>query len=108
MTKIVINRCFGGFGLSELAMLEIANRKGWTRIFKSRYCTLITQDGREITDYDIPRDDPDLVVAVEILKEKSFGEFAELLIVEIPNDVEWCIEEYDGREWIAERHRVWP
>ena len=40
--------------------------------------------------------------------EHSWGPHAELLVVEIPDDVEWYIEEYDGREWIAERHRVWP
>ena len=36
MTKIVINRCFGGFGLSELAIMDIADRKGWTLVQKGR------------------------------------------------------------------------
>ena len=28
-------------------------------------------------------------------------------IVEIPADVEWQIQEYDGMEWVAEKHRTW-
>lgn len=36
------------------------------------------------------------------------GAFAHgLKVVSIPADVEWQIEEYDGAEWIAEKHRTW-
>ena len=31
------------------------------------------------------------------------GDHAKLKIVEIPADVEWQIDEYDGTEWIAEK-----
>jgi DNA-directed RNA polymerase beta subunit len=48
-----------------------------------------------------------LVDIVETMGEKSFGSFAELKVVEIPNDVEWQIDEYDGAEWVAEVHRTW-
>jgi len=30
-----------------------------------------------------------------------------LKIVDIPDGVEWEIEEYDGMEWVAEKHRTW-
>jgi len=30
-----------------------------------------------------------------------------LAIVEIPDDVEYTIEEYDGNEHVAEAHRTW-
>jgi len=33
------------------------------------------------------------------------SEFANLQIVNIPDDVEFEIEEYDGMEWVAEKHR---
>jgi hypothetical protein len=33
--------------------------------------------------------------------------FAKLKIVEVPYGVEWTIEEYDGVEWVAEKHRKW-
>ena len=107
VTKIVINRCFGGFGLSELAMMDIADRKGWTLVQKGRSNYFTSPEG-DISDYDIPRDDLDLIATVEMMGEHSWGSYAELLVVEIPDDVKWVIEEYDGREWIAERHRVWP
>ena len=32
---------------------------------------------------------------------------SDLKVVEIPDDVEWEIEEYDGNEWVSEVHRCW-
>ena len=56
---------------------------------------------------DIARDDPALVLMIEELGEKANGRFAKLKIVEIPDDVDWYIEEYDGSEHVAEKHRTW-
>ena len=53
------------------------------------------------------RDDPLLVAAVEALGKESFGRASELAVVEIPDSVEWEIDEYDGKEHIAEKHRTW-
>ena len=39
--------------------------------------------------------------------EEADGTFAELKVVDIPDDVEYTIEEYDGMEWVSEKHRVW-
>ena len=83
--KIVINNCYGGFGLSEKAM-EYLNVE---------------------YDRDLDRADIKLVECVEKLKDEANGNYAELKVVEIPDDVEWTIEEYDGIEWVAEKHRVW-
>lgn len=58
-------------------------------------------------DRDLDRDDPILVQVVQELGVKASGRHAELKIVEIPADIEWQIEEYDGLEWVAEKHRVW-
>lgn len=55
----------------------------------------------------IQRNDPDLVAIVEELGDAANGGYAELAIVEIPDDVKWEIEEYDGVEWVAEQHRIW-
>jgi hypothetical protein len=44
---------------------------------------------------------------VEQLGNAANGDFAELKVVEIPDDVEWIIQEYDGDEWISEKHRTW-
>jgi hypothetical protein len=32
---------------------------------------------------------------------------ADISIVEIPDDVQWHIHEYDGLEHVAENHRTW-
>lgn len=88
--KIVINKCFGGFGLSAVA--------------ESIYAQ---ESGKDISVYEIPRDDPILVSIVESMGEAADGAFAELKVIEIPDDVEWQIDEYDGTEWIAEKHRTW-
>jgi hypothetical protein len=58
-------------------------------------------------EYDLDRTDPDLVAVVQELGKEAEGSCAELKIVEIPDDVEWQIEEYDGSEWVAEKHRTW-
>jgi hypothetical protein len=58
-------------------------------------------------DSDLERNDPVLVQVVEELGEDANGAHAELKIVEIPDDVEWQIDEYDGVEWVAEKHRTW-
>jgi hypothetical protein len=48
------------------------------------------------------------VEVVEALtSEKASGRFACLKVIEIPEDVDWYIEEYDGNEWVAEKHRTW-
>jgi hypothetical protein len=93
MIKVVINKYFGGFGLSDEAEELYKERKG-------------------ITDpnwwyNDILRDDPILVQIVEEMGDKADGKFAALKVVEVPDDADWYIEEYDGSEWVAERHRTW-
>jgi len=53
------------------------------------------------------RTDPYFIQAVEELGVEANSEVSKLRIVEIPDEVEWIIEEYDGVEWIAETHRTW-
>lgn len=54
------------------------------------------------------RADPALVQAVEELGGRANGDHARLLVVEIPDGVDYTIEEYDGAEHVAEKHRTWP
>lgn len=56
---------------------------------------------------EIARDDPVLIQVVEELGEDANSRYSELKIVEIPDDVAWQIDEYDGTEWVAEQHRTW-
>ena len=89
--KIVINNCYGGFALSEVAETRYKN-----------------ESGMDVPYWDISRDDPILVSIVEELGEDSWGAYAELMVIEIPDEVKWQIAEYDGSEWVAEQHRTWP
>ena len=59
------------------------------------------------SDRDLVRDDPVLIQVVRELGTKANAPVAKLKIGEIPASVEWQIEEYDGKEWVAERHRTW-
>lgn len=56
---------------------------------------------------ELERTDPLLIKVVEELGDKANSRFSNLVIVEIPDDVEYDIEEYDGNEHIAESHRTW-
>lgn len=88
--KIVVNRCWGGFSLSEKAYEKLGipwDDYGFLRNMK--------------------RNDPRLVAVVEELGEAANGRFAKLSIVEIPDDVDWEIDDYDGMETIREKHRSW-
>lgn len=39
--------------------------------------------------------------------DRCSGEYSNLKVVEIPSDIEYQIEDCDGNEWIAEKHRIW-
>jgi len=112
---VVINSCHGGFGLSHEARVLYLNRSRVDYTVEDRESRFSTQqlgphilvDGESFIDRQIPRDDPVLVSVVSELGERSWGRHAELKIVEIPAAVKWQIDEYDGREWIAETHRTW-
>lgn len=133
MRKVVINKCYGGFGLSHEATMRYAEIKGmalypWLdditkevygadavigndKILHHYYTSPVIDGEYEESSYfsdgEIPRDDPVLIRVVEEMGEAANGQFAELKVVEIPDDVEFTIEEYDGIEWIAEKHRTW-
>lgn len=60
-----------------------------------------------LSSREIERDDPDLIEVVKELGDEANSVHSKLKIVEIPDDVEWTIEEYDGVEWVAEKHKTW-
>ena len=130
--KIVINNCFGGFGLSDKAILRYAEIKG-IRLYQSKermglgysyylvpedeYNRLYAEDIKRgnfklsnevyFSDDEIKRTDHALIQVVEELGEEVNERFANLVVVEIPDDVKWEITEYDGVETIEEEHRKW-
>ena len=112
--KIVINSDYGGFSLSDEAILEYGKRKGINLVKDENtnwsisifYKDSVAKENY-FDDREIPRNDPILVEVVEKLGKESYGFAANLKTVEIPEDVDWCIEENDGREWVSEKHRTW-
>jgi hypothetical protein len=64
-------------------------------------------DEQTVYERDIKRHDPALVQTVEEMGDKANGTYAELTVIEIPDDVNYVIEEYDGMEHVAESHRTW-
>lgn len=133
--KVVVNRCFGGFGLSPKAWEAYQLRKGNPVYFyvshadhriyrrvsadeissRSLFFYCLNEDHGDTCGWDVivgmcpepDRDDPDLIAVVEELGDAASGACANLEVVEIPDDVEWVIEEYDGSEWVSEKHRTW-
>jgi len=130
--KVVINNCHGGFGLSDEAIERYIDLRGlclykdvnstWKTI---SYYTVPVAEFEEShqqdkktgdyvksnalcwSEYDIERNDPLLIQVVEEMGENVNTRFSELKVVEIPDDVAWHIQEYDGLEWVAENHRTW-
>ena len=108
--KIVINDCFGGFGLSHAAVMLYAELKGMVLYSQPSSFDFVYYLDEAHTQYfsvDVKRDDPILVQVVEQLGEKADGFCASLKVVEIPDGVNWQIQEYDGNEHIAEKHWTW-
>lgn len=85
--KIAINGNHGGFNISKAAEELIMQRSGasWNG---SRTCEFLVQ-------------------AIEELRDKAAGFYSQLRVIEIPDGVNYIIEDYDGAEWIAEVHRTW-
>ncbi len=117
MTKIVINSCFGGFGLSDEAFEKILDRKGiaWESCV-NKYDMVEHYNKGHVGEEEHylyfnemleNRSDKDLVAVVEEMGAKANGQYSFLKVVEIPDDVEWNVQEYDGNEWVAEKHRIW-
>ena len=112
---VVISETYGGFGVSRAAELAYLHRTGTDYELVDREDRASTiQNGQRImvnnaywNSHTIERDDPILVDIVREMGTAANGNFAGLKIVKIPANVEWQIGEYDGREWIAEKHQTW-
>lgn len=149
MSRVVINACFGGFGLSPEGQIAYLARQGKQAFFYTEdresavrpgdrdyirvsstaahgalMLTTLTENVGERQPHDtiwpggnahrayfqscdLERDDPDLVAVVEELNGKASGRFAKLEVVDVPDDAQWEIAEYDGLEHVAEVHRTW-
>ena len=138
--QVVINKCYGGFGLSEKAYLRLIELGVPVRkyITPQRGDDGLCQpepdnDGEVIFDRCLDdgsdefavsmirigqrywtagwirdnRNHPLLLEVVKDLGKDANGPHAELSVITIPDGIEYTIEEYDGIEHIAEKHRTW-
>ena len=90
--KVVINSCFGGFSLSKKAYEFLGLE--WDG-YGYAYNSIDLRTARE------------LVECVETLGKEASGTFAQLKVIDIPDDANYQIKENDGRERIEEVRRCW-
>ena len=100
--KVVINKCYGGFGISAAVRKELG-------LPKSEYCSIYNEDlGIKSSNYNAIRSDKRLINAIEKIGiENSHGDHAKLKIVEIPDGIDFYIDDYDGIESIHQTHQSW-
>lgn len=131
--KVVINTCFGGFGLSK----EAYEKLGEWGVPIRKYEAGPASEGEIIFDRDLTPPEADslselywkyrdvqdrywdcwtnetrthpLVIRVveELGSERASGRYAKLKVVTIPDGTNYEISDYDGREHIAEKHETW-
>lgn len=81
--KFVLNRCWGGFSLSDIA------------------CEALGCRPHTYADYDL-RTNPELIAVVNDMGKWANGDCADLEVIEIPDDItDWEIDDYDGMESIT-------
>ena len=93
---VAVNRCYGGFSLSEKAVEMLRTRLGDPKI--KSYSFDSCYDG----DYGYCRHHPVLIEVINELGEEADGSFAEIEIVYIEEKYKgfYSISEYDGMEGI--------
>jgi hypothetical protein len=101
--KLVLNRDYGGFSLSNTAV-------AW-------YCELagiavptVDDEWPDSLWYRLDpqpkRTDPVLVKVVENMGNDAHGDHSHLEVVEVPTGAHYRIREYDGREWVELRDEI--
>lgn len=152
MIEVLINKCHGGFGISNKGLMELIKRKSelvQTFTFKDWFGTAeLTQDdvddlnakdlgdgyfglryggvahpeSQNVFACGMPDDfegdsqialrtHPDLLALFDELGDELNTDYSRLAKITITDwdvkvsDIE--IGEYDGSEWVAEKHRVW-
>jgi len=132
--KVILNKCYGGFGVSVEGYELYCKKKGATanwyerignKLVKSEdpnhmfvYCFIKdignnveyskdTFDKYHIYLDDEHREDPVLIEVVEELGENANGRYSELVVVDIPDGLDYVIDEYDGIETLHERVKCW-
>lgn len=138
--KVILNKRYGGFDVSDAAYELYAKKKGitlykytdqinrdmtrvYTRVdFGDRVgvmthyftCDFGKNPDEKSVDWSKMlylssehREDKTLIEVVEELGKAASGSFGELVIVEIPDGMDYVIDDYDGFEMLHEKVQVW-
>ena len=101
--KIILNQCYGWFGLSHAAVLQYAELAGINLLIeKDAYgdYTYKTSPDEYFATCDIDRTDPNLVKVVENLGTAAGDRHSRPVIVDIPTGTRYYCHEYNGWEFI--------
>ena len=120
--KVIINRCYGGFGLSDEACEWLIKNKGWKVTHFTPEGRVEDESAQLIDNSDRPewvamtgryylvesrssvslRTSQDLIDCIETIGAvAASGRDAELEIVEAPDGIEWEIETHHGIECVV-------
>jgi len=116
--KIVKNTCYGGFNVTQevgrklkalgvkIVLKDEEYENGAINNLDNIY--LVNEEFDIISDNSHAyRSDKRLIQVIEKIGIENASNNSKLIIVEIPDDVEWEIDNYDGIETIHEKHRCW-
>lgn len=135
MKKVILNKCFGGFKPSTKAYELYAKKKGLELYIyeihidnkkvnyhkvddsDSMFTVYLTKDYGDVVDSinnkdklyldDGHREDETLIEVVEELGPDASSYASLLKIVEIPDDLDYVIDNYDGIETLHQRVQEW-
>lgn len=136
--KVILNKCYGGFGVSQEAYELYAKKKGielfaykldcengkpiykktdtgssiFTITFTKDFGDYIDLSDDSSNEYCLElrrghREDPVLIEVVEELGERANSPFSKLVVVDIPDDMEYEIDDYDGVETLHQKVEKW-
>lgn len=115
MMKVAINTDIGGFRLSNKAFERLI-KSGWdvSDSCENKNTSIFRMNKRNDFYYFNPRLDlkyirthPRIIEIIEELGSEA-QDNCEIKIVEIPDDIEWYIDENEmGCESVHEKHRIW-
>ena len=106
--KVAYNACYGGFGLSRLALVNLAELKDVDLTgMEYNYGCFNNEDYSNVFEAPKDRADKDLISTIEKLGERANGMCANLVIKEIPDGANFEIDEHDGYESVVPPRASW-
>ena len=136
--KVILNKCYGGFDVSQEAYELYAKKKGieiftyklecvndkpiyrktdtgssiFTITFTKDFgdCIELSDDNSKKYFLELRgshREDPVLIEVVEELGKRANSPFSKLVVVDIPDGMEYEIDDYDGVETLHEKVKKW-